>query len=945
MEDIYIRDKRIFTKNNKETVFKDNTQTIKSMKYDGNLYHVNYGKSVYTYCKENVLIKPCLHKVECKDNMQIKIKGKKYNIKECYMFNDCYKVFYDDTFKVLSKDNYNKSVLEEISDLDTFKYFKELSATEEFESDDKEGSSSYLYGEIQKLEKASFESMLYKYLSTNKESSLQDIKKNNNDSNIIFPFHFNLSQRDAVYKALQNNVTVIEGPPGTGKTQTILNLIANIIMQDKTVAVVSSNNEAVNNVYNKMNDKGFGFFVADLGREEKRKQFINNQPCLPDDFESWKMNDIESEMQELKNIEKKMIRCLNIEKEMHQNNMLKNLYELESQHFQKYNDENDNKLLDLLKNKKFSSKKITKILAKFDFTFRYDLTPSVFSKALWAMKLGVPYNELKDNLYQVPLHLKQNYYETKINELNNQIEEALHFFKDNNYNDLKKQYKEKVDKVFKAKLYKKFKRVRTKYKIDDFLKKKYTTFLKDYPVTLSTTYSIYRSKSKDSLFDYIIVDESSQVDLITALLTLGSCKNIIVVGDDRQLSHIVTKVFQQKNEKLRERFNIDDYFNYETENILTSIKKAFPNAESILLKEHYRCHPMIINFCNRKYYDNQLVIHSEYNTEAPFVLLRTAKGNHMRCRDNGKFNMREIEAIKEELPHFENISMAKDIGFISSYRMQVTKAKEELSFEDIDTVHKFQGKEKLIIIFSTVIDETKKGQQSANFVTNERLVNVALSRAVRAFILVTNTDALTKTNNDIADLIYYILYYSSVSEVYTSKIISVFDLLYKDYAKELENLNSKLINRFRFKSENIMYTYLIELLKKNKYKKLGIAPQYRVRDLFMNTAELNEEEMKYLKNGNSKIDFLLYETIGNNPILAIEVNGFYWHERIQKGRQRDEMKKQLFEKKDFPFIQLRTNESKDAKLEEIIDKAIIKMNDRKKEELLNYKEVKIDDLE
>ena len=54
-------------------------------------------------------------------------------------------------------------------------------------------------------------------------------------THLIFPFGCNASQFKAVKNALENKLSVIEGPPGTGKTQTILNIIANIIISGKTV--------------------------------------------------------------------------------------------------------------------------------------------------------------------------------------------------------------------------------------------------------------------------------------------------------------------------------------------------------------------------------------------------------------------------------------------------------------------------------------------------------------------------------------------------------------------------------------------------------------------------------------------------------------------------------------------------------------------------------------
>lgn len=60
----------------------------------------------------------------------------------------------------------------------------------------------------------------------------------------FFHLECNNSQYRAVKNALENQISVIQGPPGTGKTQTILNIIANILMQGKTVQIVSNNNSA-----------------------------------------------------------------------------------------------------------------------------------------------------------------------------------------------------------------------------------------------------------------------------------------------------------------------------------------------------------------------------------------------------------------------------------------------------------------------------------------------------------------------------------------------------------------------------------------------------------------------------------------------------------------------------------------------------------------------------
>ncbi|MBB2389583.1 AAA family ATPase, partial [Escherichia coli] len=69
-------------------------------------------------------------------------------------------------------------------------------------------------------------------------------KKRDSPWGLIFPFGLNESQLLAVERAFSSQISVIEGPPGTGKTQTILNVVANILIQNKTVAILSNNNSA-----------------------------------------------------------------------------------------------------------------------------------------------------------------------------------------------------------------------------------------------------------------------------------------------------------------------------------------------------------------------------------------------------------------------------------------------------------------------------------------------------------------------------------------------------------------------------------------------------------------------------------------------------------------------------------------------------------------------------
>ena len=106
---------------------------------------------------------------------------------------------------------------------------------------------------------------------------------------MIFPFGINPSQKDAVFRALSSQVSIVEGPPGTGKTQTILNIIANIVLRGKTIALVSGNNSATNNVLEKLEKNGLDFICASLGNRENKEKFLENQSESYPDMTGWNL--------------------------------------------------------------------------------------------------------------------------------------------------------------------------------------------------------------------------------------------------------------------------------------------------------------------------------------------------------------------------------------------------------------------------------------------------------------------------------------------------------------------------------------------------------------------------------------------------------------------------------------------------------------------------------
>lgn len=81
------------------------------------------------------------------------------------------------------------------------------------------------------------------------------------------------SQASVVAHALSNRFSVVTGAPGTGKTQVILNIIANALMRDKSVLVASKNNKAVDNVKERFDNIDSSQYLLRFGK----KEYIRNQ--------------------------------------------------------------------------------------------------------------------------------------------------------------------------------------------------------------------------------------------------------------------------------------------------------------------------------------------------------------------------------------------------------------------------------------------------------------------------------------------------------------------------------------------------------------------------------------------------------------------------------------------------------------------------------------------
>ena len=537
---------------------------------------------------------------------------------------------------------------------------------------------------------------------------------------------------------------------------------------------------------------------------------------------------------------------------------------------------------------------------------------------MYKLKMFIKYRgafrKLQQQEASVLLLLERAFYQKQIQKLENDVASLEGQLNGASFDALLEQHQQVSEKLFRKCLY----QSQSERTAGGFTKKnfkvKFQQFIEAYPIILSTTHALRRSIPQNYLLDYVIIDEASQVDLITGVLAFSCCRNVIVVGDTKQLPQITDQKIQAQLKNIPP----EPVYNYFNHSILSSIIELYgDHLPRVVLREHYRCHPQIIEFCNQKYYDGKLIPYTNPGlSHTPLVLYKTAEGNHMRRVTHGEkkgtYNQRELDVtVKEILQNPDLAAENSQIGFVTPYRKQANLASNLLPDGiESDTVHKYQGREKDLMILSTVLDSSWQGQRGLEFVDDPHMVNVAVSRAIKQFVLVTDHDLFYKKGKNIGDLIRYMQYSTLDDNVIESQVVSVFDLLYKQYSKKLLPLKAKMDSAARYQSEEALRVLLEEILTQPQYDRFSYAREILLRNLLNTVENLSDEELAYVNNCAS-LDFVVYYKQDKSCKLVVEVDGFAFHENRPEQLRRDALKDAILKKYEIPFLRLATNGSRE----------------------------------
>ena len=176
-------------------------------------------------------------------------------------------------------------------------------------------------------------------------------------------------------------------------------------------------------------------------------------------------------------------------------------------------------------------------------------------------------------------------------------------------------------------------------------------------------------------YDLVIIDEASQCDIASIIPLLFRAKRAVIIGDPNQLKHITTMTRQQDRE-LVEKHEIDALWSYCIHSLFDLAIAVGHGDDLIHLRDHHRSHASIIDFSNREFYNGLLRVATDYSKlKFPYspdksVIWKNVAGEAVRLQAGRAYNQMEIDAVIDQLRELIDSNYAGTIGVVTPFKRQ-----------------------------------------------------------------------------------------------------------------------------------------------------------------------------------------------------------------------------------------------------------------------------------
>lgn len=637
---------------------------------------------------------------------------------------------------------------------------------------------------------------------------------------VLYDKRVNTDQILSIYYAMKDPVTYVQGPPGTGKTQTLFNVIVTAYFNQKTTLVSTMNNIPLDGIIEKLKfTYKYGKIPFPYLRLGNQAEVIKATNYIKTLFETkYKGTPDEVKIRAIK--QKTSQANENLVEQLTQYQMRKTQYD-RLEFLKKIDGEMDS-----------HSNRIQNAIN--------DLNSRLINeKSIKEQDILASFSPASEDT---------------------QYLSYLYFSSINRINQLKKEeYQELKEIVYIEEDSERATSFNKWLKKDENMKLLTNVF----PIIFTTNISAGRLGSGEFRFDLLVMDEAGQCSIGPSLLPLARANSLLMVGDIDQLQPVVT-LLSETNDILKKKYQVNDNYDYITNSIMKVMENADKVSNRVLLKNHYRCGEKIIRFSNEYFYKNQL--HVDENTGPGNLEFYDCHNNYKTPYRNQA--LEESEAVVNFIKKHKEKHIVVITPFVNQANLINSMIKNE-GIKDVRacTIHSMQGGEEDTVLLSTGISRyTSKGAFTW-LDKHKEIVNVAISRAKKDFILFSDKSALKSSDNNGIwnQLVNYTSSKGNV-EVVPSKQVRTIGLS-----------NGSI-------TEDEFYATLCQIAKINS--KIRIKRNQKISEVFLKDKEASNSQMEF--------DSIIYEKEFSyyRPIIAFEFDGgehFLDNQRIEADKRKQNL--------------------------------------------------------
>ena len=403
----------------------------------------------------------------------------------------------------------------------------------------------------------------------------------------IYPFGFNLNQKEAVEKALNSKINIIESSSIADRTEVILNVAATAVLEGKNIVIVVKDNFSALKYLEILKKSDVDFAVNHLKEDETNDFKSYCKQWLRNNSYKYENENLDSNKSALFSVQKSLMNKLENQAKIEDLEVQKTYLLAENIELEKAIESNEVKMPASVLS--FTPEKLFAFKEEYKSIIEKQGHVSFFKKIMFIFKYNILdfgfYNTNPEILEKV---LNQAYNNLKIDKIDEEIK-LLHSNLDKSKIDMEiDKFKEYSMEVLKSGLYEYYMNSEEMKATQEEGENENSRQKRSYPILTAARDFFINSIEKNYIFDYVILDEASDMDIVTGALALARGRNVILIDDLNEMQKKLEDTLVNGLLETFDKHEVNPAYKYLDNSLISSLNQLFKEVPKTVFSKKYK---------------------------------------------------------------------------------------------------------------------------------------------------------------------------------------------------------------------------------------------------------------------------------------------------------------------------------------------------------------------